>query len=188
MQRQHLTKDKIVQASIEMIEKGEPLTFSTIARHLATSSQALYNYFGNLKDLRYAIVAKSVNNAVTYVQSEAFGHAGLEGLLSFTMALRKLCFKNQALSQFVVTTPRSKAYPDVTAAFDRLKKLLDQMLATHFTDEHQRLLASRFIRDLTVGDVMNIWMGWFADPSFNVDDSFTTMLALALKMLDEPKK
>lgn len=76
--------------------------------------------------------------------------------------------------------PRTQQFPEVTAAHNQLRLLFNQLLATEFTTTAQQLLASRWIRNLTIGDIVNVGTGCFADKSFSVDQSFQKLLQQSL--------
>lgn len=67
MSRQILSKDRIIQAAVAIIEAGGTPTFSTISRRLGSRSQALYPYFANQTELSFAIfdwVARQLNDQI----------------------------------------------------------------------------------------------------------------------------
>ena len=67
MPRQILSKEIIIQISINLIEANKDNSFANIARNLCTQSQALYNYFSNQIDLNYAIVAWTIKDRKSVV-------------------------------------------------------------------------------------------------------------------------
>ena len=81
--------------------------------------------------------------------------------------------------------PRTDNYPETTAAFNELKSIFNQMIATEFTDSKKQLLASRCIRDLAIGDIVNVGTGWFADKSLPADKSFRKLLKQSLSKIAE---
>ena len=67
MPRQILSKEIIIQTSINLIEANKDNSFANIARILGTQSQALYNYFSNQIDLNYAIVAWTIKQITQHL-------------------------------------------------------------------------------------------------------------------------
>lgn len=174
-----ISKADIIKTAILMIEKGDNITFSTISRKMKMTSQSLYNYFKNQQELEYAIVATVINSAYIIAQRETFGKSGFDGIVSLAIILRKAGIKHIALAQFVVAHPRVHEYHMVNEAFASLKELLDQMLISYFTQD-KVLKASRLLRSLLVGDILNVGMGWFKSPDLKAEESFSEMLELSL--------
>jgi AcrR family transcriptional regulator len=182
MPRQVLTKERIIETAIALIEEGEELTFSTVSKRLESRSQALYTYFANVNELRYAIVAWAVQAAGRQVQDKLFGQSGLTAIMEFSKQFRVLALRYERLSRFVLLQARTIDYPDVVAAFDQLRRLLHQLLNSAFRDETVRSMASRCIRDLIVGDIINVGTGWFAGGTLSPDDSFNQLLRRNLEL------
>lgn len=182
MTRQILSQAKIVQTSIELIEAGEQLSFSTIARALGTKSQALYSYFDNQTALSYAVVGWTITQVNDRLRTQLFGLSGQQGIVAFATEFRKLALVHLKLTRFVLAKPRTKDYPIATKAFTQLRQLLNQMIASQYP-EQQRLLVSRCIRALIVGDIVNVGTGWFTDDTISTADSFHELLVMNLKML-----
>lgn len=185
MPRQILSKQNIIQASVNLIESGEEPSFAAVARKLGTKSQALYSYFANQRALSYSIVAWAIKKITSHLQEQIFGQSGISGIVSFAVEFRQVALQHFLLTQFVLKMPRTSAYPEVTAAFQQLKKLLNQLLATEFDDAQSQLLASRCGRDLLIGDIINVGTGWFSDKSISADTSFQELLIANLKLIKQ---
>ena len=181
MPRQILSKQKIIETSVSLIESGSELSFSLVAQQLGTRSQALYSYFSNQQELSYCVVAWAINQVSQQLQQKIFGQTGIKGIIALATEFRSLALKHFKLTQLVLKMPRTNAYPEVTAAFEQLRSLINQLLATEYSDPKQQLLASRYLRDLTIGDIVNVGTGWFADKSLPADKSFPKMLEQVLK-------
>ncbi|WP_415976109.1 TetR/AcrR family transcriptional regulator [Rhodococcus sp. 077-4] len=76
-----LSKERIVQAAIEMLDEGgtEALTFRTLAAHLSTGPGALYHHVGNRDDL-LAAAAEAVTASV-FEPSPENAESGVRGLM-----------------------------------------------------------------------------------------------------------
>ena len=185
MPRQILSKEIIIKTSIELIEDNKENNFATVARKIGIQSQALYNYFPNQIALNYAIVAWTVELLANQLRKDLFGKAGLAAIIDFAMAFRETALNHFLLTQFVLKMPRTDNYPETTAAFNELKSIFNQMIATEFTDPKKQLLASRCIRDLAIGDIVNVGTGWFADKSLPADKSFRRLLKQSLRQIAE---
>lgn len=180
MSRQILSKDGIIKTSIQLLEAGQEISFSNIAQALGTRSQALYSYFPNQIALSYGIIAWLIKNLCLHLQQKLFGQTGINGIVAFATEVRTLALEHFELTRLILKMPRTQQFPEVTAAYDQLRLLFNQLLATEFTTPNQQLLASRWIRDLTIGDIVNVGTGWFADKSFSADQSFQKLLQQSL--------
>lgn len=173
MPRQILSKDGIIKTSIQLLEAGQEISFSNI-------SQALYSYFPNQIALSYGIIAWLIKNLCLHLQQKLFGQTGIKGIVAFATEVRTLALEHFELTRLILKMPRTQQFPEVTAAYDQLRLLFNQLLATEFTTPNQQLLASRWIRDLTIGDIVNVGTVWFADKSLSADQSFQKLLQQSL--------
>lgn len=180
MPRQILSKDGIIKTSIQLVEAGQEISFSNIAQALGTRSQALYSYFPNQIALSYGIIAWLIKNLFLHLQQKLFGQTGINGIVAFATEVRTLALEHFELTRLILKMPRTQQFPELTAAYDQLRLLFNQLLATEFTTPAQQLLASRWIRNLTIGDIVNVGTGCFADKSFSVDQSFQKLLQQSL--------
>lgn len=165
-----------------MIEKGEKITFSTISRKMKITSQSLYNYFKNQKELEYAIVGTVISSACKIAQEKTFGKSGHDGVTLLALTFRKMSVRHINMAQFVISHHRTNQYKIVTDAFNELKILIDRMLESYI-DSDKLLKASRLIRSLVVGDILNVGTGWFKSPEVRAESSFIEMLNLSLNAL-----
>ncbi|WP_237029154.1 MULTISPECIES: TetR/AcrR family transcriptional regulator [Lactobacillaceae] len=183
MSRQILSKDRIIQAAVAIIEAGGTPTFSTISRRLGSRSQALYPYFANQTELSFAIfdwVARQLNDQI---KTELFGLSGREGLIALAVAMRREGLAHVRLTQYLLSIPRDTANADMQQGTDLFRDLLGGMIRPVFQHSRVRLIAARWLRDLIVGDVVNIGAGWFIDQGISADDSFELALTASLDRL-----
>lgn len=177
-----ISKKDIIKTAIIMIEKGEKITFSTISRKMKITSQSLYNYFKNQNELEYAIVGTVISSACKIAQEKTFGKSGHDGVTSLALTFRKMGVRHINMAQFVISHHRTNQYKIVTDAFNELKILIDRMLESYI-DSDKLLKASRLIRSLVVGDILNVGTGWFKSPEVRAESSFIEMLNLSLNAL-----
>ena len=180
MPRHVLSKERIIAAGVEIIDAGQALNFAAVARQLGTRSQALYAYFANQTDLSYAIVQQVIVQLTQRLQTQLFGAAGRAGIIMLAQTWRRLALDHVNLSLFVLTMPRTEAYPELTQVYDQFATLLSQMVASAYPDERQCRLLARNVRDLVVGDVVNVGSGWFSNPEIDPDVSFRENLSNSL--------
>ncbi|GAX03911.1 TetR family transcriptional regulator [Secundilactobacillus pentosiphilus] len=182
-----LTTEKIIQTAMSLIEAQKPLTFSNISRALGTRSQALYNYFPDVNALSASINEAYNAGLVTELQQQLLGLSGEEAILKFAAVSRRYALKHFKITQFVLAIPRELLNENTEQATssERLKQILYQLLQTMNIDEQRRLSAARMIRNLIIGEVVNVGRGWFTTKTVTEEDSFKRMLLVALHHLDE---
>lgn len=182
-----LTTEKIIQTALSLIEDQKPLTFSNISRALGTRSQALYNYFPDVNALSASIDEAYNAGLVTELQQQLVGLSGEKAILKFAAVSRQYALKHFKITQFVLAIPRELLNDDTNqiTSSERLKRILYQLLQTMHIDERRRLSAARMIRNLIIGEVVNVGRGWFTTKTVTESDSFEQMLLVALHHLDE---
>ncbi|MFC6253630.1 TetR/AcrR family transcriptional regulator [Secundilactobacillus hailunensis] len=182
-----LNQQKIIQTAINLIETQKPLTFSNISRKLGTHSQALYNYFPDVTALKASIDEAYNAGLMTELQQQLLGLSGEKAVLKFANVCRQYALTRFKLTQFVLAIPRELLNDDPaqTPHTQALKKILYQLLLTMDMDDHVRLNATRMIRNLIIGEVVNVGRGWFKTETVKETDSFNQMLLIALHHLNE---
>ncbi|MCH5462767.1 TetR/AcrR family transcriptional regulator [Lactobacillus sp. LC28-10] len=182
-----LTTEKIIQTAMSLIAAQKPLTFSNISRELGTHSQALYNYFPDVSTLSASIDETYNSGLVNELQQQLLGLSGEEAILKFATVSRQYALEHFKITQFVLAIPRELLNENAAKApsSEQLKSILYQLLQTMNIDERHRLNAARMIRNLIIGEIVNVGRGWFTTKSVKESESFKQMLLLALHHLDE---
>ncbi|WP_204122596.1 TetR/AcrR family transcriptional regulator [Lacticaseibacillus mingshuiensis] len=182
MSKQVLSQTRIIECGIALINNGSAVSFANIARELGTKSQALYPYFTNQQALSYAILDQTVASLVERLKTDLFGKTGREALVEFALICRRVCLEHPRLSQFIVALPRSEdaIADEPVAAF---RTLLTQSVAAVVASERARLLGGRLLRDLIIGELINISSGWFNNAELPQEDSFRWMIERGIDAL-----
>lgn len=183
MSKQILSREKIIEIAIELIKHDEPLTFSNLARHLGTKSQALYPYFKNQANLNYAILAESLDKLTIVLKDRLLGITGQEALLKLALTCRNIGLSNIKLSQFIVTLPRDQATTAAQKSINELKVVFNTLLASTFSSPKIQLLGGRMIRNLIIGELINVGTGWFSNQQLPQMASFEWMAKQSLGSL-----
>lgn len=176
-----LNRQLIIRTGKELIKADQQPTFSTIGRRLGVHSQALYPYFQNQAALKAAIVNDLLAQLISFCQKQAKN----TGLRAQLVAVRSQALAHPRLTQFVLNQLQNAP---VMVAQDKLKELRDllhDLLATTYRHPRVRLLASRTLRSLLIGDIYNNINGWFTDRQVTADMSFTAELAGNLQWLEK---
>lgn len=179
MRRAVLSKEDIINHAIMMVDRGDKLSFSTLARKMKTTSQSLYNYFTNQKALEDAIVQSLVQSITEDARRQLFGVSGEDGIIKMAVIFRKKGLHHIRLAQFIFSHERTDG---LNQSINELRELIYQMLRTKFNDKNI-LIASRLLRSLVVGEILNVGMGWFTSTEVSAEESFITTLNVSLESL-----
>ncbi|GAT17991.1 TetR/AcrR family transcriptional regulator [Secundilactobacillus silagei] len=179
-----LNTHKIVQTAMHLIEQQTPLTFSNISRELGTHSQALYNYFPDVTALSASIDEAYNAKLVTRLQQQLLGLAGEKAVLKFASVCRQYALERFKITQFVLAIPR-ELLNDGSSSSQDLKNILKQILSSMGLNDGLLLNAMRLIRNLIIGEIVNVGRGWFTTETVEETVSFQQMLLVALHHLDE---
>lgn len=117
----------------------------------------------------------------SYLQKQIFGQSEI---VSFAVELRQVALQYFSM-QFVLKISRTSAYPEASIAFQQLKALLNQLLATEFNDTQSQLLTSRCGSVLLIDNIINVETGYFSDKSVSADTSFQELLIANLKLIKQ---
>lgn len=182
-----LNKEKIIKVAMDLITEQQPLTFSNISRRLGTHSQALYNYFPDVTALNASIDEVYNAKLLSKVQQQLIGLSGEEAVLKFAFVYRQYALEHFQVTQFVLAIPREllNSDPIQVPSSQALRQILYQLLMTMDINHDLRLNATRMIRNLVVGEIVNVGRGWFKTPNVKDSESFKQMLLLTLHHLDE---
>lgn len=183
MVRQILSKERIIQASVALIEAGKIPTFADLARRLSIHSQALYPYFSNQAELNDAIFAWAMRQLNEQLRNKLFGLSGREGIMAFSIACRQECLAHIRLTQYLMGVHRDQANQDMQAGTDLFHDLMSSMIKPVFKRAKVRLLAGRWLRNLIIGDVINVGAGWFKNRELSSDETFEWMVSACLQRL-----
>ncbi|MTV81844.1 TetR/AcrR family transcriptional regulator [Secundilactobacillus folii] len=181
-----LNPEKIVRTAMQLINEQIPLSFTNISKQLGTRSQALYNYFTDVKSLNVAIAKLYSTDLFNFLQSALIGISGKAAVIRYAISVRNYSLEHFRIAQFVISTPREQLQANQADASDwSIRNLLNQLLDTMSLTPTQHLNASRMIRNLVIGEILNVGSGWFKNETVAETASFERMLTVGLKHLDE---
>ncbi|WP_032405362.1 TetR/AcrR family transcriptional regulator [Rhodococcoides fascians] len=116
-----LSKERIVQAAIEMLDEGgtDALTFRTLAARLSTGPGALYHHVGNRDDLLAAAAEAVMSSAFEPLPENEAAEPGVRGL---TMRMFDVITTRPWVATQLAAAPWQ---PAVMHLFDRIGTELD---------------------------------------------------------------
>lgn len=182
-----LNKEKIINVAMDLITEQQPLTFSNISRRLGTHSQALYNYFPDVTALNASIDEAYNDGLLAEIRQQLVGVSGEEAVLKFAFVSREYALAHFQVTQFTLAIPRELLNQGAVqnSSSYALRQILYQLLKTLDMNNDLRLNATRMIRNLIIGEIVNVGRDWFKNEEVKDSESFKQMLLLALHHLDE---
>ncbi|WP_267202323.1 TetR/AcrR family transcriptional regulator [Limosilactobacillus kribbianus] len=176
-----LNRQLIIQTGKELIRTDQQPTFSTIGRRLGVHSQALYPYFQNQAALKAAIVNDLLAQLISFCQKQAKN----PGLHAQLLVIRSQALSHPRLARFVLNQLQNAPAMVTQDKLKELRDLLHDLLVKTYRHPRVRLLASRTLRSLVIGNIYNNINGWFTDQQLTTDESFTAELAGTLQWLKQ---
>jgi AcrR family transcriptional regulator len=172
----------IIQSGKDLIVAGKQPSFSAIGRCLDVHSQALYPYFRNQDDLKAAIVNDLLAQVVKQHQNYSEGQAELRARI---IALRNQALEHPHLTRFVINELQNEPSMVAQKSLVDLRETLHRLLEASYQHPQIRLLASRTLRCLLIGDIYNNINGWFTNNLSTPNESFSTMLDGTMQWLNQ---
>jgi len=172
-----LSKEKIINTAMEMIDHQETLNFTKLGKALGTRSQALYNYFPDVIAVKVAVAAKFYDKLGVRLDADLLGMTGKQAIKTFANVAVQYSLGNFYLVQQIITIPPNRLNnSEFEESFRRLQMILIQLLKPIVQDESQQLVVSRMIFNLVIGEVFCAGYGRFDNNLLNTRDSFNQML------------
>jgi len=172
-----LSKEKIINTAMEMINHQETLNFTKLGKALGTRSQALYNYFPDIIVVKVAVAAKFYGKLGVRLDADLLGMTGKQAIKTFANVAVQYSLGNFYLVQQIITIPPNRLNnSEFEESFRRLQMILIQLLKPIVQDESQQLVVSRMIFNLVIGEVFCAGYGRFDNNLLNTRDSFNQML------------
>lgn len=179
-----LSKEKIVTTATELINKQETLTFTKLGKELGTRSQAIYNYFPDVMAIKVAVAVNFYDQLAIRLQADLLGLSGKQAIKTFANTSVHYSLSKFRVTQQILSIPAGNLHdPDLDKSFDALHTILDRLLDPFIMDDKQRLIVSRMLRSLIIGEVIHVGNGRFDNELINAHDSFDEMLEITLSGL-----
>ena len=178
-----LSKEKIIAISLELIKKQTQPSFSNIAKAMGMRSQSIYNYFENAEELKAAIAVNFYQELFKQLQAELLGLSGKSAVKKFCQISTEFAINDFLVTQYVMSMPKWMFHGDkeVESSIDDVYQILRTLIDPLFSDAQQKLVVSRMLRNLIIGQIIHIGTGRFTNPLISADDSFDKMLEITLR-------
>ncbi|WP_225419663.1 TetR/AcrR family transcriptional regulator [Lapidilactobacillus wuchangensis] len=187
MQKRNLNQARVLQAARQIVNEdgADTLSFSKIAATLGVRSQALYAYFPNVQQLKFALIIDYLDGLTETLKAALVGVSGKEALFIFGDQLHTLLLAQPNLTKLAFG---GISYDREAEAGDHLHQLilvLDRLIAPYCTSEAEVIAQARYFRAIIFGYVQNQLWGLFQLATVPVADSFENSLCQAITSITE---
>lgn len=176
-----LSKEKIVATATSLINNQESLSFTKLGKELGTRSQAIYNYFPDVMAIKVAAAASFYDQLAIRLQADLLGLSGKQAIKTFANTSVHYSLCKFHVTQEILSIPAGRLHDsDLDKSFETLHTILGRLLNPFIEDDRQRLIVSRMIRSLIIGEIIHVGNGRFDDELISSHDSFDKMLDITL--------
>ena len=187
IRRRTLTRDKVVDAAIEIIDElgWESLSMTSLSARLNVVTASLYNHVRNLDDIRGAVQVRTMAELGAHLREIAMGRTGPEGLRTLVDAHRAWATEHPHRYQTLTTSPVDRdAF--ISAALDA-NTALRTMLASCGLSPEDTLDAAVSIFAAMHGFVMLVNTDFLGD-ELDLDSIYESVLRGALSSIEWPER
>lgn len=176
-----LSKEKIIEAAIELIKQQESLTFTNLSKKLGTRSQAIYNYYSDVTDIKIAVAMNFFDQLATRLNADLLGLSGKQAIKAFANVSTQYALDNFLIAQQILSIPvEQKREGALEESIDSVYKILRLFLNQLIKDDQQKIIIARMLRNLIIGEVVHVGNGRFNSKQISSRDSFDQMLEITL--------
>lgn len=176
-----LSKEKIVATAIELVNQQETLSFTKLSKVLGTRSQAIYNYYPDVQALKIAIAVNFYDQLAVRLRADLLGLSGKQAIKAFANITVQYALGKFRVSQLILSIPAGKLHDEaLDDSFLEIHHIMNLLLDPLVTDEKQRLIVSRMLRSLIIGEIVHVGNGRFDNKLISARDSFDQMLDITL--------
>lgn len=179
MARKGLSKEKIIEASINFIrEKGyENFSIRELAESLGCNPSSLYNHIDSLEDVNTAICLTTINQLAQWQKEAIDGKAREEAVTALSLAYRRFAKENRELYKIVMTLPAiSHNNKIIEEEAEQIIKPIMQVLDMYQVSDEMKMDYQRFWRSILHGFIDQEEAGYFSH--FPVDIEYSYNLAI----------
>lgn len=187
LQKRNLNQARILQAARQITNESgsDALTFSKIAAILGVRSQALYAYFPNAQQLKFALIIDYLDSLTQTLNAALVGVSGKEALYIYGDQLHTLLLAQPNLTKLALGGISYDQEHEAEQHLHQLILVLDRLIAPYCTSEAEVVAQARYFRAIIFGYVQNQLWGLFQLATVPVADSFEDSLCQAITSITE---
>lgn len=178
MQKRNLNPARILQAARQVVNDGgsEALTFSNVAAVLAVRSQALYGYYANSSQLKFALIMDYLDTLTRDLNQALVGVSGEQALLIYGRQLRQALLAEPNLTKLAFGGINYQREQETAQHLHELVLVLDRLIAPYYPDHTTVIAQARYFRAIVFGYVQNELWGLFRLATPSADETFNSAL------------
>jgi AcrR family transcriptional regulator len=170
-----LTPDRVVAEAGDLADTGT-LSLATLAERLGVKVPSLYKHVGGLDDLHRRLALAGLAELAAALGDATVGRSGKDALRACAAAYRAYA-KEHPGRYAAIQRPPDPADTELSAAAERLVRLVYAVLGGYGLDEEGTVHATRAVRSALHGFVLLETGGGFGLPQ-DVDESYDRLVDL----------
>jgi len=184
-----LSKEKIITAALVLINRHESLNITNLGKLVGTRSQAIYNYFDDIMDVKVAVAAKFFDELSVRLQADLMGLTGEQALKTFVNVSVQYSLGKFDIVEMIIDIPSEKWQDaELKKSFLQIQVILKQSLVPVIKDEILQLVVCRMLVNLIIGEVICAGRGRIDSNILDTQESFSKMIQIVLRDISEQNK
>jgi len=184
-----LSKEKIITAALVLINRHESLNITNLGKLVGTRSQAIYNYFDDIMDIKVAVAAKFFDELSVRLQADLMGLTGEQALKTFVNVSVQYSLGKFDIVEMIIDIPSEKWQDaELKKSFLQIQVILKQSLVPVIKDEILQLVVCRMLVNLIIGEVICAGRGRIDSNILDTQESFSKMIQIVLRDISEQNK
>lgn len=173
MARQGLSRDRVVQAAVSLIEENGFPQFSMgkLARQLHVKTASLYNHVENLDQLLELVGEEAIHRLVRLEDQAIAGKQGDKALFALAEAYRTFAREHYQLYRMIMAFPKWDN-PTLEREAGEIVSPILRVLSDYGLSEAQRFHWQRVLRSMMVGFAFHEQAGGFSHFPVSQEESF----------------
>ncbi|WP_261806470.1 TetR/AcrR family transcriptional regulator [Lapidilactobacillus luobeiensis] len=182
MQKRNLNQQRIIEVARQVVNESgaSALNFGNVAGLLGVRPQALYAYFGNREQLKFALIIAFLDNLTADLNTALVGISGEQGLIIYGSELHHSLLAEPNLTKLAFGGINYQQESEAGQHLHQLVLVLDRLLAPYYDNDREVIAQARYLRALIFGYVQNELWGLFSQPDLSADTTFNEALTQAV--------
>ena len=152
MKKSQKTQTALVDAVIEMINKGEKISVSSISKKSKTAYGTFYRYFNNLDEIHHASIIKVVTGAAEVVDLELRNEKSNLFKIYYSWYVAIRLYQDEYMANWLIANPNS-----INEAWVLTQPMTSQFLADAIAQKEELDLSKDNLRHFKMSQTYIFW-------------------------------
>lgn len=152
MRKSQKTQTALVNAVIEMINKGEKISVSSISKKSKTAYGTFYRYFNNLDEIHHSSIIKVVTGAAEVVDLELRNEKSNLFKIYYSWYVAIRLYQDEYMANWLITNPNS-----INEAWVLTQPMTSQFLADAIAQKEEPDLSKDNLRHFKMAQTYIFW-------------------------------